>query len=82
MVCALCPRKTGHFLGFGTESKKMDEEKHSDEYIAGLRDGRLSSIEDSLVILAKEVQKLKVIVYAIYSAIGIQLLPAIKDALQ
>ena len=53
----------------------------SEDYQAGLRDGKLQSLEVAVTILTTDVAKLKLYTYTLYGAIGlIQLLPAIKSA--
>ena len=43
----------------------------SDEYQAGLRDGRLKSLETAVVELTNDMKRMKQLVFALYGAIGL-----------
>ena len=44
---------------------------NSDEYQAGLRDGKLKSLETAVVELTNDMKRMKQLVFALYGAIGL-----------
>ena len=57
-------------------------DKNSHDYEMGLRDGRIKSLEIVVGELAIDVKKMKLMLWALYGAIGlVQFLPELKDFL-
>ena len=57
-------------------------EKNTLDYEAGLRDGKLVSLERAVNTLTADVSKIKMATYSLYGPIALlQILPALKGAL-
>jgi len=58
----------------------MESEKgHSHDYEMGLRDGKIASLESSVVKISEDLAKFKVAIYMLYGAIAmVQFLPVIE----
>lgn len=66
-----------------TKKEEKEEAMADHDYEAGVRDGKIASLESTVKVLAIDLNKIKVAIYMLYGAIAlVQFLPHVRKLVE